>query len=387
MWQVVAVLTGILGFFGILGELEMTGIGRAIYAGLKAVFGGITWGVPLIFLLVTIVIEVKLEKATQLRIGKSISRFLLKNENTNSKKRKPAQARKSKKSISLQEEKKGIPLPQGKLVSLQGFNDYFASDEGPEIESAATKEPLTELGRDFTTYFQEGQEFSFQPLGTQFTTVQPLKGFPSYFEHVQSEYEKESKISSVIPEKRDWLSVLKEDSEKRVPGQIAQLAQYQPQIESLKVEVPIQKETVQVKELSTANYSEDVPTVSYIEAKTMETQDPDCQLFNIKENLVESTPDLDISLPSIEVNEEFIEIDDNEVDASKIESGEEIITEVPDEVEVVEKSQIERQKSWSLPKFEILDPLLNIPVVYDTETQKNLNKFLPISEFRPKLFV
>lgn len=374
MWQIVAVLTGILGFLGILGELEITSIGRAIYAGFTAVFGSFAWGVPLIFLLVAIVIVVKLDRANQSRLGKSGSRLLLKDEYTKGTKRKPVQERKSKKSISFLEEKKGVPLPKGKLVSLQGFNEYFASNEGPDIESAAAKEPLTELGRDFTTYFQEGQEFSFQPLGTQFKAVQPLKGFPTYFEHVQSEYEQELHNSSVIPERR-------------VPGQLAQLVQYQPQYpvqqQSSIDEIPIQKEKEPVQEqekaFPTATHSEAVSRASDIEIQITEPPKYDCQPSNVKEDLESSTSDFEVNSSCEEVIEEVIEDDKskNEVAPCEIETVEEIRTEVPDEVEEVpETSQLARQKFWVLPEFEILDPLPNIPVVYDPETQKKLEQVL-----------
>lgn len=368
-WHIVAVLIGVLGFFGILGELEITGIGRAIYAGFKAVFGRIAWGIPLIFLLVMIVIEVKQEKASQFQIGKSISRHpLLKNEYTKQKKKKSVQERKTKKSITSQDEKKGIPLPQGKLVSIQGFNEYFASNIGPEIVSAAAEEPLMELGRDFTTYFQEGQEFSFPPFETKFTSVLPLKGFPSYFEFVQSEYEQElikypsPEASRRIPENKDWLSLLRDDSVKSVPGQLAQLAQDQPRY-------PSQEELSDVQPLIQNEQN-------IIRVQEKKPQKADSQSSPYNEDLETDTPDFEVSTACAEVNENVCEVDeiDPKVDSCESELVEEVLTEVPNNCEKV--SQLERQKSWLLPEFEILDPLPNIPKIYDTETQSKLEQVL-----------
>ncbi|HVJ48800.1 DNA translocase FtsK [Desulfitobacterium sp.] len=377
-WDFVATLIGILGFLGIIGELEITGVGRSIYTGFKTVFGSIAWVGPLLFLLVMIVIEIVTHSQSRKQEVNSWH-LLRKTEHTNRKRRKPIQKRRTNR-VAMHEENKGMAIPKGKLVSLQGFEEYFASPEGPEIESAATGERLSELGRDFTTYFQEGQEFSFRTLGTKMTTLQAMKGFPSYFDAVQSEYEEELKkyarpdAGILIPEKRDWLSILKED-ERRVPGQLAQLIRDLPQEESSNVQITPQEEkrTVQVQgeELSRVNRPETIPESTYLEP-----QSPidDGSKLNIP-NLIVNSPRI-VGENEINVNsgdQEQVEIiSKNDEVAPAISS--EILTEVHDDC--VDKPQLERAKPWSLPEFKLLDPVPNIPAVYDPEVQKRLEQVL-----------
>lgn len=182
-WHVLAILAGILGFLGLLGELEMTVIGRLIYAFLKNIFGSLAWVIPLFCLFLAIGIEIRLR-------SKGRKKYSRKNDQRI--KGKTQDQKTNKLTHTHDQVKTGIPLPKGKLVGLQGFEEYFASTEGPEIKTAepAAAEDLSELGNDFSTYFQEGHKFSFKPLETKIVT---LKGFNSYFDSVQTECEEELK--------------------------------------------------------------------------------------------------------------------------------------------------------------------------------------------------
>ncbi|MEA4902789.1 DNA translocase FtsK [Desulfitobacterium sp.] len=359
-WRVAAILSGVIGFIGILGEFELTGIGRALYTGLKSVFGNIAWGIPLCLLLVTIIIEVRLIKGQSLH----------KTNHQRSKKSRSVSEQRTKRSVSLQEEKKGIPLPKGKLVSLQGFQEYFASDEGPKIESAAAEEPLPELGRDFNTYFQEGAELSLHPFKTQFT-VEPLNGFPSYFEQVLSDYELEKSATlpdediSAVPEKSNWLGLLKNDSEKVIPGQVAQLAQL------AKVQTP--KDAINEKE----NLDKGKQDLDLSPLKTDQEESKVDDLYKAEPlNSIVEKAESPLKLENIEnpADKPIDIIPDQTADIP-----EDITPETPEEEdsnECVAPSQPGRQKSWLLPKFETLDALPDIPVVHDTETQKKLEQVL-----------
>lgn len=408
LWHIAIVLTGTLGFLGVLGELEITRVGRAIYAGLKGIFGSIAWGVPIILLIVTAVLAVKLDKASQSRINKGLQRPMQKREHNQREKRKSVHERTSQESIALHEEKKGIPLPKSKLISLQGFEEYFASDEGPKIESAAAEEPLPELGRNFTTYFQEGNEFSFKPLSTQFTSNQTLKGFPSYFEYVQSEFEQELIKSTPVVHRNPI-------SEKRVPGQLAHLTQYLPQ---LKMEEEPKNDFSNVQESnqevpyieSQTQYSEPSSFIEKLEIELdevkiengTESDNERCDktdLDEIKEEISESLLENPVNSTEIsqgvpnpgtsrimsnseivrDISSEMIqEVFDEDVDSELVDS-------VCEDSECVEMPHLQSPKSWSLPELELLDPFPNISVAYDPETQKKLEQVLTDFNIKAKV--
>lgn len=365
-WRVAAILSGVIGFIGILGEFELTGIGRAVYTGLKSVFGSMAWGIPLCLLLVTIIIEVRLIKGQSLH----------KTNHQESRKSRSVSEQRTKKSVSLQEEKKGIPLPKGKLVSLQGFQEYFASDEGPKIESAAAEEPLPELGRDFNTYFQEGAELSLHPFKPQFT-VEPLNGFPSYFEQVSSDCELEKSATlpdediSAVPEKINWLGLLKNDSENVIPGQIAQLAQL------AKVQTP--KDAINEK--GNLDKGKQDLDLSLFETAQEESKIDDLYKAEPVNSILEKA-ESPLKLENIDnpadkpIDKPIDIIPDQTEDIPEDITPETPREEAPNECVAPSQPQPGRQKSWRLPKFEILDPPPNVPLVHDTETQKKLEQVL-----------
>lgn len=399
IWRVAATLAGVLGFLGILGELEITGLGRSIYTGYKTIFGTIAWIIPTLCLVFMIVIW----KVTRPQV---VERGFKQRTSMQKSVRKP---RKLAPSIPVQGGQKGIHIPKGKLVSLQGFGEYFASTEGPEIESAAAGEELNELGRDFSTYFQEGQEFSFRHFGTKLATI---KGFPNYFDEVQSEYEEELKkyarpdAGILIPEKKDWLSVIKGESEKRFPGQVAQLLQHQhiktPTFSGIMVQdelgnfqgrsqekeygQKIEIELEQKPELESELESERKPDLKP-DFELEQEQDlveagydvKECSPVQVPENEVFSTITPRENITEIARSETELTSYDEEISIEKrsLEGNKNQVTEPNRDTKLLDlESRIDPQAVWSLPEFEQLDPVPHIPVVYDTETQKQLERVL-----------
>lgn len=378
-WHVLAILAGILGFLGLLGELEMTVIGRLIYAFLKNIFGSLAWVIPLFCLFLAIGIEIRLR-------SKGRKKYSRKNDQRI--KGKTQDQKTNKLTHTHDQVKTGIPLPKGKLVGLQGFEEYFASTEGPEIKTAepAAAEDLSELGNDFSTYFQEGHKFSFKPLETKIVT---LKGFNSYFDSVQTECEEELKeehkeashFQAKLPEKGEWISVLKKEPETLVPGQLAHLVQSQSipvlhsmhGITSAETTGPLNSEEERTS-LKEANDNSD--NLSFNNTGSNEVEDKEDKGDKIEETISfeKEVDENNIEKADIKLQEMRPESKAQELNPKQTCTSSEIVTETQEEGFKVPLS--DQPKTWVLPNFELLDPIPDIPVVHDTDTQKKLEQVL-----------
>ncbi|WP_434512573.1 DNA translocase FtsK [Desulfitobacterium sp. AusDCA] len=378
-WHVLAILAGILGFLGLLGELEMTVIGRLIYAFLKNIFGSLAWVIPLFCLFLAIGIEIRLR-------SKGKKKYSRKNDQRI--KGKTQDQKTNKLTHTHDQVKTGIPLPKGKLVGLQGFEEYFASTEGPEIKTAepAAAEDLSELGNDFSTYFQEGHKFSFKPLETKIVT---LKGFNSYFDSVQTECEEELKeehkeashFQAKLPEKGEWISVLKKEPETLVPGQLAHLVQSQSipvlhsmhGITSAETTGPLNSEEERTS-LKEANDNSD--NLSFNNTGSNEVEDKEDKGDKIEETISfeKEVDENNIEKADIKLQEMRPESKAQELNPKQTCTSSEIVTKTQEEGFKVPLP--DQPKTWVLPSFELLDPIPDIPVVHDTDTQKKLEQVL-----------
>lgn len=378
-WHVFASLAGILGFFGLLGELEITALGRVIYVSFKNIFGSLAWVIPMICILIAVGIEIRiniLSTYTQSQSSGSKMRKKYIHKDDPRIKRKTHDQKTNKLAYPLDQVNNGIPLPKGKLVSLQGFEEYFASTDGPVIdtpETAAAGEDLSELGHDFSTYFREGEKFTFHSTDTKIVT---LKGFDSYFEHVQTECEEElhqefkekSYSEAKLTEKGEWMNVLRKEPEPIVPGQLAHLVRTQPISETCSIQ-----DNTQVEQSVSQNLDEETPTlkVKTEDLNSFENKiDDSLEITDVElqkrrpESIVKEFDTKDISqedLPDSNQQDHALESSDFETDTNK---------------ECLKVSLQDQQKSWVLPNLDILDPIPDIPVVYDTDTQKKLEQVL-----------
>lgn len=399
-WHVFASLAGILGFLGLLGELEITGLGRGIYASIKNLFGSFAWVIPVFFLLIAMGIEIRiniLSSHTQsLRAGSNMRHKNIRKDDPKIK-RKTQDPKPNKLSYSLEQAHNGIPLPKGKLVSLQGFEKYFASNDGPDIKipaAAAAEEELSELGHNFSTYFQEGKKYSFHATDTKIAT---LKGFDSYFERVQTECEEElnnelkekSYSETNLPEKGEWMSVLRKEPESVVPGQLAHLVSTQPISETCSIQ-----DNTQAEENISLNLDEKGPTLKEIEnfqgklsLKNMENNEEKniTESLNSFENEIEDCLEMtDAELQNIGPESIVQELDTKDIISQEDlpDSNQQVTTlESPEfdtatNQECLKVSLQDQQKTWTLPDLELLDTIPDIPVVYDTDTQKKLEQVL-----------
>ncbi|KLU62463.1 DNA translocase FtsK [Peptococcaceae bacterium CEB3] len=74
----------------------------------------------------------------------------------------------------------GLPLPPTKLTTLKGFNRYFREDWQEFAPPGPENYP--ELGRNFSTYFGEGEA-----AGKSTPVIKSLHGLRAYFREVQNE--------------------------------------------------------------------------------------------------------------------------------------------------------------------------------------------------------
>ncbi|ACL20977.1 DNA translocase FtsK [Desulfitobacterium hafniense] len=414
--QVVAIVLAILGFLALLGELGFTAVGKGLYNLMKYPLGEKVWLAPLVFFV--------------LAIGVWVSALWGRKQGARPKGKQSyprGKTREKVKRTNLQEERgeetffpQGMELPKGKLVPLKGFKEYFSTD----LEMKPM-EPLTELddlGRDFDTYFTEGKDISFKPIGTRLTTLQ---GFSSYFDEVSSEIEEEIRnIEPALPSKRQWekpdITGLEPD---RYPGQVAQLLKNERRMpQGISTE---ERAALLGKPLQTPAYNSEPSREEPWSEAAHKKENP--KVLQEKMDLVRSiAPSLvkkesvkkidfeplakapayeeatlsEASLLSEEepiIREELISREEPRIQEDLVPQFEQKIEEqVPainlegnavnfhgenEEDKAIEPKlktteALKKAKAWSLPSFALLDPLPQVTVVHDQDTQKHLEKVL-----------
>lgn len=408
--QVVAIVLAILGFLALLGELGFTAVGKGLYNLMKYPLGEKVWLAPLVFFVLAIGVWVSAlwgRKQEAMPKGKqSYPR---------------GKTREKVKRTNLQEERgeetffsQGMDLPKGKLVPLKGFKEYFSTDL--EMKPMEPLAELDDLGRDFDTYFTEGKDISFKPIGTRLTTLQ---GFSSYFDEVSSEIEEEIRNTEpAFPSKRQWekpdITGLEPD---RYPGQVAQLLKNERRMpQGISTE---ERAALLGKPLQTPAYNSEPSREEPWSEAAHKKENP--KVLQEKMDLVRSI------VPSLVKKESVKKIDFEPLakapayeeatlsEASLLSEEEPIIREEPriqEDLAPQFEQKIEEQapainpegnavnfhgeneddkaiepklkttealkkaKAWSLPSFALLDPLPQVTVVHDQDTQKHLEKVL-----------
>lgn len=414
--QVVAIVLAILGFLALLGELGFTAVGKGLYNLMKYPLGEKVWLAPLVFFVLAIGVWVSalwgLKQGARPKGKQSYPR---------------GKTREKVKRTNLQEERgeetffpQGMELPKGKLVPLKGFKEYFSTD----LEMKPM-EPLTELddlGRDFDTYFTEGKDISFKPIGTRLTTLQ---GFSSYFDEVSSEIEEEIRnIEPALPSKRQWekpdITGLEPD---RYPGQVAQLLKNErrmPQGISTEeraallgkpLQTPVyNSEPSREEPWSEAAHKKENPKVlqekmdlvrsiapSLVKKESVKKIDfeplakapayeeatlSEASLLSEEEPIIREEP---ISREEPRIQEDlapqFEQKIEEQVPAINLEGNAVNFHGENEEDKAIEPKlktteALKKAKAWSLPSFALLDPLPQVTVVHDQDTQKHLEKVL-----------
>ncbi|HWQ41346.1 MAG TPA: DNA translocase FtsK [Desulfosporosinus sp.] len=310
----------------------------------------------------------------------------------------------SKKSIFEHDNvSKGISLPAGQLVSLQGFNQYFSSPEWVEMKDEDTQmaEEMEEIGRDFPSYFGIGN--SHFPNKPRKMTI--LKGLEDYIEEVDHEEKVEhqspsqdritlKEVPRIQPEKTNsFSSAFKSQAE-----QEAFLAQFRID------EKPLDQETLdyvgdlregsrtideaekiaQVVECSISKIELDTKIISILDANSREelTNEPTNELMS-EPTLVADMKDetLERVCAAMEIKEYIVPVAAAlEFKPNSTVQVAPLVEELQDQLETAEKPQVvntvERVNLWKFPDFELLDLVPQRVIIQDTETSKLLEKVL-----------
>ncbi|SHN87448.1 DNA translocase FtsK [Desulfitobacterium chlororespirans] len=422
--QGIAIVLAILGFLALLGELGFTAVGKGLYNSMKYPLGEKVWLAPLVFFVLAIGVW-----ASALWGQKQGARPKGKQSYPRGKTREKV------KRTNLQEERgeetffpQGIELPKGKLVSLKGFKEYFSTDL--EMKPMEPLAELDDLGRDFDTYFTEGKDISFKPIGTRLTTLQ---GFSSYFDEVSSEIEEEIRNTEpALPSKRQWeksdITGLEHD---RYPGQVAQLLKNErrmpqgisPEERAALLGKPLQTpaynlESSREEPWSEAAHKKENPKVlqEKMESFSGTTEDPfsgSGLVRSIAPSLVkkESVKKIDLEplekAPAYEeatLSEASLLSKEEPISREELRIQEDLASRFEQKIEeqasasnpegkavnfhgeneddkaiepkIKTMEALKKAKAWSLPSFELLDPLPQVTVVHDQDTQKHLEKVL-----------
>jgi len=171
----------VLGGLTFLGSLSVTVVGIKLYALLEKYLGEKAWIAPFVLLILAVIgwfssSQPLVKIVSRNAPGASVKQKGQSKHEFNGKRRQSAQF-----SPGQNSGKEGIELPPSKLVSLRGFDQYFASSE-LQIH-AVTREDLEELGTDFNSYFKGGQkDHSSLPK-----RLQPVDGFKTYFRSAEDQ--------------------------------------------------------------------------------------------------------------------------------------------------------------------------------------------------------
>lgn len=171
LWlKLVSVFLLVFAVIGLLGSLGFS-IGNLVYGMFKAVMGSLAWAGPFLCFVAAILLWIYSPSLIRIR-----SKMFSNHSNANE-----VQEAKANQDIFS----KGISLPAGKLVSLQGFDQYFSTPDMVEMKDSDVQkmEDMKEMGRDFPTYFGTGETFYPRKLGKMTT----LKGLKGYIEEVDEE--------------------------------------------------------------------------------------------------------------------------------------------------------------------------------------------------------
>jgi len=384
----------LLSFTGLLGAFGLA-IGKQINSMFTGVMGGLAWAGPFLCFVFAISLwvysyHIKSESSvsSNIQVSKGNSRIP-----NNSRKRHDQQ-----KSLDRLQDSKSIPLPTGKLVNLQGFNQYFSSPDWVEMKDKDIQkaEEMKEMGRDFPSYFGTGESF----LPKKQCNMKILKGFNDYFEEVDQEERLERSVSQKncfestkmprisVEKPANFSSVFKSKTE-----QEEFLAQFKPH------------GNLDQRLDSVENLREDSRTIDEVEKKAqvvessvIKTEIESKLTLNLmpeNEAIIETEIEQENSLQSSFVvpfeqnfkGELYNELDSADVPLNACTFHEMSEPEALVDAESVLKSDfVEKTQvvdhtvygvnNWEFPNFSLLEPLPKKIIIQDTETSKQLEKVL-----------
>ena len=355
--KLVSIVLMLLSLTGLLGAWGFT-IGKPFYFVFTAVLGSLAWVGALLCLVVAILLWIYSSKLSSLTSGTSSfgasAGVPRERRKMQSDQRSPLQMPKS--NLKQEVEFKGIALPAGKLVSLQGFNHYFSSPELAEMKEADSQmaEEMEEIGRDFSSYFGIGE--SFAPK--RHSKMTNLKGLNEYFKDVDHE----ERLEQAIP----WQDCM---TPTEIPRTVA-------------------KNSTQFSSVFKSQLDQE----EFLAQFKAEENPPELEIFEIEEDLSEGSITIDEVeeiAPVVEyaaVQDELVNVHTTVAAALELKpynyAGQiaQLVDQRQSQLEEAAKPQvlstIERTNAWEYPDFNLLDPVIQRVIIQDTETSTRLEQVL-----------
>ncbi|MHB8074873.1 DNA translocase FtsK [Desulfosporosinus fructosivorans] len=379
VFLLVFAVTGLLGSFGF-------SIGNLVYSMFKAVMGSLAWAGPFLCFVTAVLLWIYSPSLIRNR-PKMFSNRSIPNE---------LQESKVKQDIFS----KGISLPAGKLVSLQGFDQYFSSPDMLEIKDSDVQkmEDMKEMGRDFPTYFGTGETFYPRKIGKMTT----LKGLKGYIEEV----DEEERFGREIP--RENCNALGEISKltaerpmlfsspfKSQEDQKEYLAQFKdcgddPQdfkshdllgglreeCTTLDLSGPIAHVGGPVTELSSETELLGNPIEYFKEEIAVEVESQECELVDDSSGALLESACTSLDMQVLDRPEAYEPYETTE--AFEVPQAPVLTLKPMTELIVaqVDEPLLERVDHWTLPDFDLLEPVIKRIIIQDTETSQLLEKVL-----------
>ena len=363
--KLVSVLLMLFAFTGLLGFLGFS-IGKLIYSMFTLVMGSLAWAGPFLVLVAAILLWIY---SPNLRGN---HRKILSDNQIPNQLQKP----KPKQNIFS----KGIALPAGKLVSLQGFDQYFTSPDMVEMKDSDVQkaEEMKEMGSDFPSYFGTGESFYPRKLGKMTT----LKGLKNYLEEVDKEerYEREvpwqdNYTPRELPQTLTEEPLLFSSVFKSQADQEEFLAQFREDGSLLDKE---EHDFVGVLTEGFGNFDISEKSIHTVERSVLEDKlEPRVEMKSVTSHRVELTnePGLVHDLKIALLDSACCTLETQVLEGPKAPT----LTLNPMPVEFpaqLDELILERADHWKLPDFDLLDLVIKRELIQDTETPKQLEKVL-----------
>ncbi|KUO75768.1 MAG: cell division protein FtsK [Desulfosporosinus sp. BRH_c37] len=357
----------LFAFAGLLGSFGFS-IGKRVYSFFTVVMGSLAWAGPLLCLIVAFLLWIYSPNLTSFFLSVRSGALA-----SSSSSKQPGNRRKM-------QPDKGISLPAGKLVNLQGFDQYFFSPEMVEMKDSDVQmaEELKEIGRDFPSYFGTGESFYPKKLGK----MTSLKGLKDYIEEVDEEarFEREipwqdnytpkeipkkptgkpAKFSSVFKSQTDqeeFLAQFKQDESLLNPEELNVVGAFSESCGT----IDVSEEIVHQVESSS---SEDILELELeVELDTVVKEELTNE-FELVNDL--SAVHLDLACSSMELEV----LEDPIPPVVTLKPRQEVFAARLDDLTP------EKVDQWKLPDFQLLDPVIKRVIIQDTETPKQLEKVL-----------
>jgi len=179
--KLLSVLLMVLALSGLMGAFGFA-IGVPIYSMFKWLMGGLSWVGPFLCFVLALVLW---HSSSIFDSISSVSSDIQSTKYNSSLGKNHSRKRHVEKTTDQPQNTKVIPLPEGELVSLQGFNQYFSSPEWVEMKDKDIEkaDELKEIGRDFPSYFGTRKV----ALPKKHRNLTMLKGLNNYFAEVDQE--------------------------------------------------------------------------------------------------------------------------------------------------------------------------------------------------------